>query len=1130
MDSGNSGDGLAGEFEELLQFCARAETLIAELLLLSDRVPSQFLDPRFDPVLFDLRYFESPRDYEARINASAELQALEDELNESCASYLQRFFLLANGVVQYHTELGKYLSNLQEGLCVHFTLEGILENKQGSQLLIESISLFGCLILLIEHKISGYLREKLLISYLRTNQTFKHQNLDQICSLCRLHKSTKPISDIINIQMTEELFARFPFPKAVIDAVIISCLRGDDMYSNNRFFTDPIHRTMALSRQGGHLFVLLFYSNGFLFDSAFMREVVDRFFKDNWLVPVVVHFSVDLLVTWDPYREAKAALVECISPTFMRDRCTYHCMKVENLIKELDSAVCDGALRKEFLMENSQHLLSLIKNCNFTLRWLLLHRMSIDKKAREVVMTVCTAYQVDKETLLDLLFKTSKVEYNLKGMYTKLLSDREVMWHEKKHFVSECINDLSQNHFTTSALSSKFKNKTIKEWFGNILSEVDLLEYSGGIGSSNRGIYRIISTLKDLEHIQEHNIQTKDVLLKAQKSLHDMIKILSLDNQAILALHVVTDALYAWGCLENFQECLKNKIIKDTSVLLVLNAFFLKFRSLLSAPLQRTVECNSQDLVCISNYYSMKYSAQILAILKIIPVILLDIRLYEENLRPFHLQSNHINKETIEDFIQVDELLKGARQAAKLCVIGQGIQLMSRTFDGIVNLNLKRWLEEKLKEEVARQLDIKLGSFLLSSHEKNDLERCLHLLFTYMALQSQKLELLQDILHMHGTHLWDEPFTSVLDACAIREETELKIQQALDFKNLIPNPKSFMGLLLQKVIWLTDPSRSMFIEPMLGWFDAEGNEVIGLHFFTVLESCIGQVGLASLDSLLATLVSISLEDILNSFNGLLDFKFHKEMQKLEEILGSPASIPLLGLPSYNNMVHMCSGAWELLADKFAIIGQLQLLRTLVNFRLKSKNKCNNMAVSATDAFLSTVSLQRNNAVEVQENKENSTKDLLLSALNHQSKFCGLVRPFDSTYISKKPPKFLSRCASLLSISQLCRYVFDAHLGTLTSRSKKSLKDFSPLIIGLGTLLRQFHPSYMIQYIQFMAQYIHTTEASFVAIDEPNKTNTNHACEVAKAVFWLQSFCKYFGISEDVIELCLAPAIIALLQF
>jgi WASH complex subunit strumpellin len=43
------------DFPELLGFCARAEALIVELLLLSDRTPPQFADRRFDPVLFDFR-------------------------------------------------------------------------------------------------------------------------------------------------------------------------------------------------------------------------------------------------------------------------------------------------------------------------------------------------------------------------------------------------------------------------------------------------------------------------------------------------------------------------------------------------------------------------------------------------------------------------------------------------------------------------------------------------------------------------------------------------------------------------------------------------------------------------------------------------------------------------------------------------------------------------------------------------------------------------------------------------------------------------------------------------------------------------------------------------------------------
>lgn len=59
------------------------------------------------------RYFDSPGDCESRIEGNAELEALEDQLRESCSNYMQRFFNLASGIVIYHMELLKYLNDLQ---------------------------------------------------------------------------------------------------------------------------------------------------------------------------------------------------------------------------------------------------------------------------------------------------------------------------------------------------------------------------------------------------------------------------------------------------------------------------------------------------------------------------------------------------------------------------------------------------------------------------------------------------------------------------------------------------------------------------------------------------------------------------------------------------------------------------------------------------------------------------------------------------------------------------------------------------------------------------------------------------------------------------------------------------------
>ncbi|OEL36929.1 WASH complex subunit strumpellin-like protein [Dichanthelium oligosanthes] len=510
---------VGGDFPELLGFCARAEALIAELLLLSDRAPPQFADRRFDSVLFDFRYLDSPGDFESRIEGNIELEALEDQLRESCGSYMQRFFSLLDGAVTYHEELCSYLNDLQEGLYVHCTLDHVLENNCACQLLVESMALFGCLILLMEHKIGGLLRERLLVAHLRYERCFSYPNLEQICELCRRHAPTPATSansgsspfssDIISIQKPEDLLRRFLFPEPVLDAVI-TCLRNGDVYNNIRFYPDPQHRTTALSLQARHLYVLLFYSDDLLHRGLAMREIVDRFFKDNWVVPIFLHFSVDLLVSWDAYKEAKLSLVSCLSPTSIHDISLHHYTKVTHFLADLDIHI--HAINKEYVLDNSLSLLSVIRECNFTLRWLLLHRMTSDKKARDLVISVGSSQQVDEGILLQLLLKSAKLEFEVKQLHAELLKTRESTWYEKRHDALECMKDLSQNYLGTWAASCKFKNKTLKDWLEHLSSELISLNYTL-IGSCGRTIHRVLSTLKDIEMLQQ------EILLKISTAM-----------------------------------------------------------------------------------------------------------------------------------------------------------------------------------------------------------------------------------------------------------------------------------------------------------------------------------------------------------------------------------------------------------------------------------------------------------------------------------------------------------------------------------------------------------------------------------------------------------------------------------
>lgn len=1143
-------DDQAASFPELLDFCARAQALIAELLLLSDRIPSEFLDRRVDPVLFDLRYFDSPNDFESRIEGNVELQALEDGLRESCSAYMQRFFLLMNGAVIYHLELLKYLNDLQEGLYVQSTLDRVLDNEYGRQLLTESITLFGCMLILMEYFMSGHLREKLLVAHLRNDCCFDSPNLERICLLCRAHLPTSgpfhhassPLvnSGTVSLQKTEDLFARFPFPKLVVDAVIHR-LRSDDLYNQVHHYPDPQHRTVALSLQSGHLYILLFYSPEFLCNGFVMREIVDRFFKDCWVVPIFLHFVVDLFVSWDAYKEAKASLSSCVSPTFIRDRCQYHCTKVTHLSSELGSVLSNHVLTKDYVLDNSQHLVSLVRDCNITLRWLLLHKACADKRLRDTVTSVWLSLQIDEGNLLLLLLKTSQLEFKVKQLYVELLESKEALWLEKKHSASDCIEELSALCFGSWASSYKIKNESLKDWFGKLSTEVQLLDCTI-TGSSSRAIYRVLSALKDVEQFRqiEESLQIKQRLSEAQKYLQDMIKVLNLDDGVMSTFTVITDALYAWGYVTRFGELLGKNIEQDPSVLLSLHAYFLKFRLLLNIPLQWIEQSQSSDLHCVSNYYSSKYAAHVCATLEITPVMLLGIYRDDDlqTQQPFHLLSR-IDKESLPEFMQLDRQLDLARAANKISIISEGMLVMSRNFLGLLNLDLKDWLERQLRKELSKRLENKLKTFFLSPNVGRDiLEVSLKTLSIYILSQLQIVESFQDLLHLPGNRIWEETFTKVLKQCAEKEHAAFikrKQGSAITVAQLndLSKAPTFYGHLLRQLLQLSDPSRSMFIEPMSGWFDAEGNELLGLHFINLIESCVGQVGLASLDSLLTALIKDNLEYALKGFKNLLDARCLEELRKLDDSLGPSTSLPLMGWPSYMQMGKIFNTSWEPLTKCLAAIGQLQLLRYLVSFKLKSTCKVKAAFItSAAEGMLASIYSERQRILEcIEENdKGGASVELFLQALDEQRKIIGLSSPLQTVYISNDPPIFLGRCAFIFSISQLSRYVLDSHLGTLTSRLKKSIIDFSPMVIGIGTFLRQFHPFHMNQYVQYMGQYVRTiTETAFGTVCEPHKVSPDPESEVLKSAFWLMYFCKYMNISGELVDSCLPPPLIAILQ-
>ena len=68
----------------------------------------------------------------------------------------------------------------------------------------------------------------------------------------------------------EEYFARFSIKKVYVD-MIIGRLRTDDIYNHTSAFPSPEHRSTALAKQSGMLYVILYFAGPTLLEKNMVR-------------------------------------------------------------------------------------------------------------------------------------------------------------------------------------------------------------------------------------------------------------------------------------------------------------------------------------------------------------------------------------------------------------------------------------------------------------------------------------------------------------------------------------------------------------------------------------------------------------------------------------------------------------------------------------------------------------------------------------------------------------------------------------------------------------------------------------------------------------------------------------------
>jgi len=104
-------------------------------------------------------------------------------------------------------------------------------------------------------------------------------------------------------------FARFRLDAKLVES-LLNTMKDDDIYEKLTVYgNNPAHRSLALSTQASIIFTLLPFCPIILEkQEPKMREICDKHFPDNWVIPVYGGILVDLNMYWSSWPAAKKAL------------------------------------------------------------------------------------------------------------------------------------------------------------------------------------------------------------------------------------------------------------------------------------------------------------------------------------------------------------------------------------------------------------------------------------------------------------------------------------------------------------------------------------------------------------------------------------------------------------------------------------------------------------------------------------------------------------------------------------------------------------------------------------------------------------------------------------------------------
>lgn len=1132
--------------QAILRIVSCGNAIIAEVLRLSEFIPPVFLlkdradQQRYGDIIFDFSYFKGPEFWESKLEARPELQDLDEEFRENNIEIVTRFYLAFQSVHKYIVDLNRYLDDLNEGVYIQQTLETVLLNEDGKQLLCEALYLYGVMLLVIDQKIEGEVRERMLVSYYRYSaaRSSADSNMDDICKLLRSTGYSSQPGAKRPPNYPESYFQRVPINETFI-SMVIGRLRSDDIYNQVSAYPLPEHRSTALANQAAMLYMILYFEPSILHThQAKMREIVDKYFPDNWVISIYMGITVNLADAWEPYKAAKTALNNTLDLSNVKEQASRYASVSERVRAQVQQFLKEGYLREEVLLDNIPRLLNCLRDCNVAIRWLMLHTADSacdpnNKRLRQIKDQILADSRYNPKILFQLLLDTAQFEFILKEMFKQMLSEKQSKWEHYKKEGSERMTELADVFSGVKPLTRVEKNENLQAWFREISKQILSLNYDDSTAAGRKTV-QLIQALEEVQefHQLESNLQVCQFLADTRKFLHQMIRTINIKEEVLITVQIVGDLSFAWQIIDSFTSIMQESIRVNPSMVTKLRATFLKLASALDLPLLRINQANSPDLLSVSQYYSGELVSYVRKVLQIIPE-----SMFTSLLKIIKLQTHDIievptrlDKDKLRDYAQLGPRYEVAKLTHAISIFTEGILMMKTTLVGIIKVDPKQLLEDGIRKELVKRVAFALHRGLIFNPraKPSELMPKLKELGATMDGFHRSFEYIQDYVNIYGLKIWQEEVSRIINYNVEQEcnnflRTKIQDWQSIYQSTHIPIPKfapvdesiTFIGRLCREILRITDPKVTCYIDQLNTWYDMKTRqEVTSSRLFSEIQTTLGTFGLNGLDRLLCFMIVKELQNFLSMFQKII-LRERTVQETLKTLMNAVS--PLRSIVANSSKVYLAAitktqKIWSAYLEAIMKVGQMQILRRQIANELNSSCRFDSRHLAAAldnlnKALLADIEAHYRDP-SLPYPKEDNT---LLYEITAYLEAAGIHNPLNKIYITTKRLPYFPIVNFLFLIAQLPKLQYNKNLG-MVCRKPADPVDWPPLVLGLLTLLKQFHSRYTEQFLALIGQFIRSTMEQCTSQKMPEMP-----ADAVGALLFLEDYVRYTKLPRRVAE-------------